>query len=556
MHSASRTPHSAFTLLEIVVSVAVLAILGLGLVGLMSAAVSAWRTGEASRQTQERLQSLRRQIDEDFAAAILDPPPVPDFHYVLDTLDSLPSDENDPYYIVAEGTPYIEGRNATLDLTDGKHESGFYGPLVVTLKIRVPFRVGSALLQARIDVPDAGSSALLRVARNNPEAADPELPDNSTWAVVDSINNGGVTLDGAIGGGETDISAAVRGGDIIFVHATLGESATFLEADQLRSAGRPVLILDCYRSDHALPDPTEQPRPTFAAWTEGNTQVVTFTRTIPGEMEKRRLRDAGTGSAYFNNRDEGELMALGGRAQVVYRITPYEDAGRRGLAVFRRAIEAPITRAPAAGWSGPLRPNLLATVREMNDTSIADTARIPAHDFVPNVLYLGFAFWGGETTTWEQMPHLDPDYDTSAPARPASMRWLSSRYLPEQVQVTAVLEPDHGKHTSAGLKAGLDASAADSIALSSTKGFYDVQRSSDSSREFLRDPRHYVKIEDEWIYYDRVRSDTQLALPTDDARCRGMRGTEAAVHPSGAEVYRGAVSVFTVTIPAYRHWRR
>ncbi|NQT89009.1 hypothetical protein HQ560_19730, partial [bacterium] len=536
-------------------------------VGLMSAAVGAWRTGESSRQVQERLQSLRRQIDEDFAAAILDPPPVPDFHYVLDTLASLPDgkatdgdgEPDDPYYIVKTGTVAEDKR-----LAEGVDVTAFYGAQVVTLKIRVPFRVGAALLKARLDVPDKDSWARLQVWRNDPDLPDPddrEEPAAGTWAVVDSINEGSETVDGAIGGGETDISLAARGGDIIFVKATLGENATFLEADRLRSEGRPVLILDCYRDADALPDPADQPRPTFAAWFEGGAQIVTFTRTIPGEMEKRRLREAGGGSAYLNDRDEGALKALGGRAQVVYRITPYADDGRRGLTVFRRAFEAPITRLPQNVGAGALRPNLIATVREMADAGLDDAVKIPAHDFIPSVLYLGFAFWGGETTTWEQRPELEPNYTTKYGSaepypRPASMRWLSSRYLPEQVQVTAVLEPDRGKRTSTGLKRALDPTATGSVVVSSTKGFYTVERSSDTTREFLRDPRHYIKIDDEWIYYDRVASETAFALPNNSAVCRGMRGTTPAAHATDAEVYRGVVSVFTVSIPSYRHWRR
>ncbi|MFP4055731.1 MAG: type II secretion system protein J [Candidatus Brocadiia bacterium] len=522
-----------FTLIEILVAVGVLAILGTALVGLMSAAVGAWRRGEASRQVEEKHQALRRQLEEDFAAAVLDPPPVPDFHYALDTLWDLPTDPADPYYIVEQGSPED-------DVGEG-YALRYFAPgpssqATVVLRIRVPFVVQAALLKARLDVFHPEAWAALDVAPNDPHGDDPEAPPPSgdpRWVEVDYLEGEGIA------GGERDISEAVRGGDIVFVRATLSNTvehtAQFLRGDLLRSEGRPVLILDAYREPDAV---SQRPRPVFQAYWKAGRQVLSFSRTIPGETEKAALRQAGSGSEYLNYFDDdgdgavdNNLRSLGGRAQVLYYVVPYPpEAGKPGMGVLRRAFEAPLGR--------PM-------------------ADIPAHDFIPNVLYFGVTFWGGDTTTWELRPELDPDYDPALPPHPASRRWLSSRYLPEEVQVTVVVEPDRGKRVFTTLNAAVDAdfpaSGTARLQVQSTEGFYRVDRTSDAFQQFLRDPRHYIKIGEEWIHYERVASPTEFVIA---AEGRGARGTTPSAHPVGAEVYRGSVSVFALGIPAYRHWQR
>jgi len=529
----------AFTLLEILVAVGILAVLGLALIGLMSAAVDAWRRGEASRQVNEKLQALRRQIADDLTAAVLDPPPVPDFHYALDTLWDLPEDPNDPYYIIH---PTSDPGALKSDTAPG-HALRYFAPdgasATVVLRIRVPFVVQAALLKARMDVFDRDASIRLQVTRNNPNAEDPEAPIGS-WTDVEWLNPDH-DRDGALGGAERDISAAVQGGDIIFVRATLqnavDDTAQFLRADALRAEGRPVLILDCYKRPDALP---QRPRPTFLAYYENGAQVVAFARTIPGETEKATLRDAGTGSGseYLNYFDDdsddqvdeaADLKPLGGRALVVYRLQP--DPMRPGTGILRRAFEAPLGRA---------------------------IDHVPAHDYMANVLYLGMTFWGADSTTWELRPELDPDYDTlDPPPHPPSRRWLSSRYLPEQVQVTVVLEPDRGKRTTSALTQAITEDfptvATAPLYVQSTRGFYTPHHGADTTRTFLRDPRHYLKVGTEWIFYDRVASPTAFVIPQHG---RGARGTIPMAHPTNTEVLRGNTSVFTVGIPAFRHWQR
>ena len=128
--------------------------------------------------------------------------------------------------------------------------------------------------------------------------------------------------------------------------------------------------------------------------------------------------------------------------------------------------------------------------------------------------------------------------------------------------MTVVIEPDRGERTSTGLAVALPASfpaaATGTLFVDSTRGFYNVDRRSDSATGFLRDPRHYLKIDNEWIYYDRVVSPTAFLVPQDGRGLQGrdIRGTVAADHAVGAEVYRGYPHVFTVAIPAYRHWLR
>jgi len=579
--SEIRNPKSGFTLVEILVAMGVFVILGIALVGLMGAAVDSWRQGEAGRLVNERLQALQRQIADDLAAAVLDQPPPPDFHFVLDTLHDLSTTPGDPYAIL--DTTLSNVNNYATDTSNGREltyfaPTGKPGTATVVLRIRVPFVIGAALLQARTDVFEPNSSARVWVATNDPTAVPPaDQSPASKWLQLAWLQGEGM------GGGETDISDAcwfrtaddtVVRGNVVFIKAELDnksateDAAQFLRSDRMRAGGRPVLILDCYRDPNALgPDPNrKQPRPTFAAFVRNGTQVITFTRTIPPEIEQAAAKTAGsTASAeylnYFddnNNKqiDEGH-RPVAGRAQVVYYVQPYHSSlGKPGLGVIRRAFEAPLRqyRTDDASELG-LTPNVLAALEQVG-----------SNDFIPSALHLGMSFWGADTTTWEDRPDLEPGYDTKYSdanpdpklwrPRPASTEWLSSRYLPEQVQVTVVLEPDRGKRITTGLTqaiaADFPASAEASLSVVNTQGFDDAQRPTPT---FLRDPRHFIKIDDEWLFYNRVGSTTDFVVPAAGAS-RGTRGTRPAPHASGAEVYRGVTSVFTVRVPAYHHWER
>ena len=537
----------AFTLVEILVAVGVFVILGVALVGLMGAAMDAWRRGEASREANEKFQALRRQIAEDLAAAILDPLPPADFHFVLDTphdlLDSS-GQPNDLYTTLLGPGPF--DHRIVRETTDGQDVAWFApsarpGTATVVLAIRVPFVVGSAVLKARCDVFDPDSSVRILVARNDPSAADPAQRDapppegDQRWKEMDRLEGEG------IGGAETDITAAVQGGDIVFVKAILdnaseaGDGAQFLRGDLMRPGGRPVFILDCYRAANAIP---HAPRPLFAAFYANGTQIITFTRTLsPGQDQ------AAAGSDGFT-----------GRAQVIYRVQPYHPTlGKPGLGVLRRAFLCPLP-----GETGEVEPGVLGrnVLRLIGD--------LPDRAFIPNVLHLGMAFWGPETTTWETRPDLEPGYETkyddASRPRPPSTVWLSSRYLPEQVLVTACLEPVRGKTVrtalSRDLPADCPATDEDAIEVVSTRGFDNIFRPSSG---FYRDPRHFIKIEDEWVFYERIASPGRFILRragSDGLASRGARGTKPKAHPAGAEVYKGFTSLFTVRIPAFRHWQR
>jgi len=570
--SGIRNPKSGFTLVEILVAMGVFIILGTALVGLMAAAVDSWRRGEAGRLVNERLQALQRQIADDLAAAVLDQPPPPDFHFALDTLYDLPTSPSpgDPYAILDTGLSSVNTH--VQDVSPGRELTYFApttrpGTATVVLRLRVPFVIGAALLQARTDVFDKDSAARVWVACNNPAAVPPEDPEqpppngDARWKQLAWLQGEG------LGGAETDVSAAVLGGTIVFVKAELDnqsdsdDTVQFLRSDRMRAGGRPVLILDCYRDVRALP---QQPRPTFAAFVRNGAQVLTFTRTLPPELEQAAAKTDGseTSEEYLNHADDNNNKRIdeshrpvAGRAQVVYAVRRYHSSlDKPGLGVLRRAFEAPL-RQPGAGAldENVLRPNVIALIEE-----------IRGHDFIPHVLHFGASFWGADTTTWEDRADLEPGYDTkyddSDPTRrrprPASTEWLSSRYLPEQVQVTVVLEPDRGKRVTTGLgqaiAADFPSSAEATLSVISAQGFDDVQRPTST---FLRDPRHFIKVGDEWLFYSRVGSPMEFVLPGADAS-RGARGTEPVAHAAGAEVYRGITSVFTVRIPTYHHWER
>ena len=534
--SVFRTPHSAlrtcrgFTLVEIMVAMGVFVILGTALVGLMSAAMETWRRGEAGRQANEKLQTLKRQIADDLAAAVLDPPPPADFHFVLDTLHDLAGNPS----IAVDPSSELKDPQSPAP-TDGRELTYFGGSGTVILRIRVPFVIRAALLQARTDVLGPTSTALVSVGRNNPAAispADPNAPDDSSWKLFANLTTEGM------GGGETDVTDAVQGGNIVFIKAVLTGQAQFLRTDAMRVGGRPVLILDCYRDPNAL---AQQPRPTFAAWVKDGAQIITFTRTLPPEMESAAAKT-------------GQFT---GRAQVAYRIQPYHSSlGKPGLGVLRRAYVTPLP----SDFTGPkvagrLRPNIIGLIED-----IIDPAKTPGADqaFIPNVLHLSMSFWGADTTTWEDRADLEPGYatkyngTTSPYPRPASREWLSSRYLPEQVQVTVVLEPDRGKRVTTALAQSIGpddfpAASPGILSVMNTQGFDAVER---PSAAFVRDPRHFLKIGDEWVFYAGVRSATEFAIPrqgSDGFSARGARGSLRATHGAGAEVSRGIPAVFTVS---------
>jgi len=552
-NAGARRRESAFTLLEILVACGVFAILGGALVGLMSAAIDAWNRGEASRQVNEQFQALRHQIADDLSAAILDLPPTPDFHYALDSLWDLPTDPTDPACIVCSTSGASLGpSNPAAGSELAYYEaSSSASPGQVVLRIRVPFLVRAALLKARFDVLDPASSVRLQVARNDPSAAAPDTPPpdgDPAWLDVDYLEGEG------IGGAETDISKALRYndiyGNIVFIKATLqGDGAQFLRADRLRPGGRPVLLLDCYKAPNAL---APHQRPTFAAYSKNGAQFITFTRTLP--LEAQSAVGATPGSV--------------ARVQVVYRFEPYlGSADKVGLGTLRRAFLLPPL--PTAGNSSlaPNQPgpNLIRLLDEMPNNPYADDV-VPDTAFialVPNVLHLGMSFWGPETTTWELRPELEPGYaakyDNTNRPRPPDERWLSSRYLPEAVEVTVALEPSRGHRTTTALGRSLAAdfpsAAAGALEVKSTRGFDSITRRPDPSGKFARDPRHFIKVDREWILYDGIASPTEFLLPA-AVVSRGARGTIAADHAAGAEVYRGVTTVFTVAIPGFRSWRK
>lgn len=563
----TRNRKSGFTLVEIMVAMGVFVILGTALVGLMSAAMEVWRRGEAGRQTNEKLQTLKRQIADDLAAAVLDPPPPADFHFALDTLHDLSTTAGDPYAIL-DTTGLSTVNNYAQDNADGQDLTYFApsakpGSATVVLRIRVPFRIGAALLHARADVRHATSTARVLVARNDPTLVPPAKPDEPpaegdiAWKQLASLSGPGMA------GGETDVTEAVQGGNIVFIKAVLDnqsgteDGAQFLRTDAMRAGGRPVLILDCYRDSRAL---APQPRPTFAAWFRNGVQVITFTRTLPPEVEQAAVSTKGgpTSPEYLNYADDDNngiiddnYRPLAGRAQVVYVVQPYHPSlGKPGLGVLRRVFEAPL-RQPATIQADELNiPNVASLVDQMH-----------GQDFIPNVLHLGMSFWGADTTTWEDRPDLDPAYNAANPPRPASTEWLSSRYLPEQVQVTVVLEPDRGKRVTTALAQSIGpddfpAASPGILSVMNTQGFDAVER---PSAAFVRDPRHFIRIGDEWVFYAGVRSPTEFAIPrfgTGGLSARGARGSLRATHGAGAEVSRGIPAVFTVSIPAYHHWQR
>lgn len=317
----------------------------------------------------------------------------------------------------------------------------------------------------------------------------------------------------------------------------------------------------------------------------GGRQRLRFVRTTSAETSDPVLRQGGKKlairtPAVYDGRDdlreanEGLLAAPGGTMEVMYALDP-----RPGERLLWRGVKAPIGGAgslfreervgetPEA--SRPARRGLVATTKAEGqksdeesrgpDVPFADVAR-PVTD---GVLFLGFAFWGPTTSTWDPSarPLLSPE---SGAASGPLFHWDSTRALldiggaagellfrkrqgslddptddifPEMVEVTLVLSEDDSP-LGARLSQNINA-AASHFLISKELTLPD-------------DPRNrFLLVGDEWI-----------ALKSIDGRAvvvatggRGVRDTKPADHAAGTHVKLGITFRRVVEIPGNRRAR-
>ena len=283
-------------------------------------------------------------------------------------------------------------------------------------------------------------------------------------------------------------------------------------------------------------------------------QRLQFVRAIGGEASDSLLRSGGMflstrASAAADGRGDareaasGELAAPGGLMEVIYALAPRGE----NLALWHGS------RTPIGGVES------LFSERAFQASGEESPFSRVARPLTDGVLYLGFAFWGPTTNTWDprEPPLAAPGpKDASGPLRV----WDSTRAIldeknaprdlfafraklgslvdprddifPELVEVTLVLRPDD---TPLGLVLDRDLQPkAKSLSLSGDPIL----------PEDVRD--RVILVGDEWI---RIAQATGRTL---EIEARGARGSSEASHPAGTPVRIGVTFRRVVEI-AGRH---
>lgn len=256
----------------------------------------------------------------------------------------------------------------------------------------------------------------------------------------------------------------------------------------------------------------------------------------------------------FDDDDDGEidedLRALGSLMQVIYYIEPPSDQVKQ--ANPRKLFTYKLCR----GFQAPVASVRRDALPEYHGFYFASDP--PGEAILSNVLYFGVKFWTQKTRTWEyEIDPSDPDSDgyeigwDSTRGIPGSELGISGNLFgyrgsfslndptddifPEKVRITLVLLPRIDAFITR-LGQALNPDTTGEIILESTK-------------RLPRSGNTYIRIQDEWIYYEGIKDEKTIIVP---AGGRGRRGTTPASHPAGSEVAPGRTLEFTVSLPSYR----
>jgi type II secretory pathway pseudopilin PulG len=323
---------------------------------------------------------------------------------------------------------------------------------------------------------------------------------------------------------------------------------------------------------------------------ERGRQRLRFVRAIAAETADPLLREGGRflttiASASVDGSDdarearEGRLAPPAGREEVLWALDP--RPGETGLwrgtrspiggvhSLFRdrnleELPESGHRLIPGSTSASSKTESAAANARETGSAPLDPLAGIPlarvAKPITDHVLYLGFAFWGPTTNTWDPLSRPLRRPEPGATSGPLLL-WDSTRAVldergatdelvfgripeslgnpmddmfPELVEVTLVVR-EEDEELGARLLAPLSESGTE-IQVSKRISLSD-------------DPRaRFVLVDDEWIAIDDV----------DDRRCvvardgRGARGTRATPHAVGTRVERGSTFRRVIELPGSR----
>ncbi|HUW32290.1 MAG TPA: hypothetical protein VM223_11820, partial [Planctomycetota bacterium] len=166
--------------------------------------------------------------------------------------------------------------------------------------------------------------------------------------------------------------------------------------------------------------------------------------------------------------------------------------------------------------------------------------KMDASGFYPiaeNVLYFGIEAWDDSLDS-QAIPGWTDDWDPA-------------RGVPSKVRVILVLQNQESRPTIARLKGSLDGETTTTrIELDGATDFEFFSANSPAQR--------YVKIDNEWIYYDNVVDGRTLLFDPEfpyeidrprDGLNRGRRGTAGSRHEAGADVHQGETYTRVIPLP-------
>jgi len=555
--------NSAFTIAELLVSMAILAVLGLAMTTIMRSGLTAWRQGQKRTDTDATAQLVMDQIADDFGSiftkSIQPPGPV---SIEIATLRELQE----------RGTVFFSNEWCTF--SDEIHATSYAGRFLYAdtddTTCTFHFRLRFTTHKARIWIAASGASSVPPRLKFEAKIVTPQNEGNDLdWHPQDDWP-----------GGELSPIIPADGADHIAIRAVfyvdegldVDPSIKWTHPSQPRllpGDEGPVLRFT------AEPDPATIGRVQFMLvqppGQPGEPQKAVFVRTfsrrsdtfgLPATMDHGSLGEV----CYLTTFDEeppgtrsltGTLWRavrkplgnwLDNNGQLPAVSSPGTSFFERDFIGLGGAGGISVLGSPVIDEATSL-PKRFVYSREQN-------GKMDASGFYPiaeNVLYFGIEAWDDSLDS-QAIPGWTDDWDPA-------------RGVPSKVRVILVLQNQESRPTIARLKGSLDGETTTTrIELDGATDFEFFSANSPAQR--------YVKIDNEWIYYDNVgyyKKDEEGDSVLEDAHSlvfdaaahaypeetdrprnglnRGQRGTAGSRHEAGADVHQGETYVRVIPLP-------
>jgi len=524
----------AYTLIEILVVVAVFSILGSILVGLLYGGIRTWRGGESSRQAYEKAGISLEQRRDDLSAI-----------YTVEAADTFSPSEPVEVRLLCR---YVKDSY----MKNGKRVTGYKQELAFVRTVPQRLKNLTAALsdasnkgyledddgdktdREEDDVDDDGDAwlrawSLRSDEKDNDGDGETDESDEGECTAADLIGNG---LDDD-GDGRTDesdegelagVDETNEGVDEEWYNLVDDDGDGEIDED-LRPLGDLMQARYAWRGEtlyrgvqapvHAAREPMD---PELQTATQGRTSQAPFEGwdDEPSRFSIRGtpLTPLVTGVLYFGVRFwtphttawNSDLGKGNGGPEEIWDST-------RGLTLEGRDLQ--ILKGSETGtW----------TLTPLDERTLDDVSPRSALEF-----YYYRPPTGGITAYNYRAPVLaSGEYD--------SLFDPSDDVFPRRVQITLVVTNTRGRRRAALLKDDMSGSSGSVINV-------------DDTSVFRGDSYPYVKIDEEWIRYSHIANEHTLVIAPGG---RGARGTVPADHQGGTDVETGTTFVLTVLIPSYR----